>query len=111
MLCPTNFTTIDWGFTMEQIIRLCGHPESQSSYNETFSLSQGVANGQAIGNYSQISHQTLTQENASSQQLNDTIQKTIVFTKFIYSNPQPTILIFRDGILIERHILDANGKN
>jgi Protein of unknown function (DUF2845) len=111
MLCPTNFNAIELGFTMDQIIHLCGSPDSQSSYTDTISLSQQTTNAQATGNFSNGANSQNSQASGDAQQFNDTKQKVLVITKFIYGKPQPTIMIFEDGKLKERRIVVPGVDN
>jgi len=40
MFCPTNFSQINTGDTIEHVIQVCGNPESQNSHKKTTSLSE-----------------------------------------------------------------------
>jgi hypothetical protein len=105
MLCPSNYNTIEFGFTMDKILELCGAPAQKSEYKETISLSAGQSTNQFSGIYSQNSAYYSSQGQGGSQQLNDIKEKVIIHTKFIYTGLQPTELIFEDGVLTNRQLL------
>ncbi len=102
MLCPTNFNTIDMGYTIDQVIQLCGQPDQQTEYKETVTFSNANSGGQFYGNYYPYPNSYYLQGQGNSQQLNDVKEKVIIHTKLIYHFPQATTLIFEDGILKDR---------
>lgn len=105
MLCPSNYNTIELGYSIEKIIDLCGAPDERSEYKETVSLSSGQTNSQSSGIYSQYSNNYYSQGQGNSQQLNDVKEKVIIHTKLIYRSLQPSALIFENGILTNRELL------
>ncbi|VVC75514.1 hypothetical protein AQUSIP_08040 [Aquicella siphonis] len=40
IFCPSNFSQVRPGDTIDQVLELCGKPDSQNSYNKTASLSE-----------------------------------------------------------------------
>jgi hypothetical protein len=106
MLCPSNYNSIELGYTMEQIISLCGAPNRTSQYSETISVSGGVGSIQSTGFYSANSNNFSSQGVSGSQQVNDVKEKVIVHTKFLYTNLQAAELDFDDGILVNRTVLN-----
>ena len=71
MLCPTNFNTIDVGYTMDQVIQLCGNPDERDEEKETITYSTGGDVGQAYGSYYQAPNSYYSQGVGGYQQLND----------------------------------------
>jgi hypothetical protein len=111
ILCPRNFNEIQVGVSMDEVIRLCGVPDDQSSYQETISASQNLGTSNSNGNSYQSPQQMNSQEYSNSQQINDVKSKTITVTKFVYGKPQPALLIFIDGKLKERQIIPLGTAN
>ncbi len=105
MLCPTNYNTIEFGYTIEKILELCGAPDQKSEYNETLSISAGVGSNQNSGAYYQNSNNYYSQGQGNYSQVHDVKEKVIVHTKLIYNSVQPTALFFEDGILKDRQLL------
>ncbi len=105
MLCPTNFNNIDVGYTIQQVIQLCGAPDEQSEYKDTITLSGGTTGGQSYGSYYQSPTNYYSQSQGNYQQLNDVKEKVIIVTKFTYRFPQPSMLIFENGILKDKLFL------
>lgn len=105
MLCPTNFNAIEFGYTMDQVIQLCGSPSQRSEYKETIKVSTNNAGDQIYGSYSQSHNNYYLQSRGNSQQINDEKEAVIIHTRLIYGNPQPTALLFENGILKNREIL------
>lgn len=105
MFCPENFNAIEIGYTMDQIIQLCGSPDERSEYKETVTFSDNNIDGQSYGNYYQSSNNYYSQSQGNYQQLKNVKEKIIIHTKFIYHFPQPAALIFENGILKDRELI------
>jgi len=105
LMCPSNFSTIEIGDSIEHVVQLCGAPISRSEYKQTITFSRGGGSDISNGVYYQTRNSYGSAENNNYQKLNDVNQKTVVHTKLEYGFPQPSFLIFEDGRLVDSQLI------
>lgn len=99
MLCPDNFNQIEYGDSIQKIVKLCGPPDSQYESNYSQSSSQYQTDSYLFSDI-----------NSTTNTVGKNINENIVMTIFEYKFPQKAVLIFKNGVLIERK-LPIPGSN